>query len=555
MLSSEVSNLRHWLKKSFFAQQLSEAGKNSKAAWRVLHDFIGKLGKKRGGSCHSFSDGGKIVTDGAGIAESFCNFFTNIGPQLAAGVRAPPCGSFRDYLGGRSVSSVFFSPVSPLEIESICQALDPSKGPGHDGFSPAVLRFVSGEISGPLSRLINACLEAGHFPDFLKVARVTPVFKDGDPAQFGNYRPISVLPAISKVFERVIQVRLLSFLKRQGSILATQYGFRRGHSTYMAILDMVENVRKAWEDGDHSIGVFVDFRKAFDTVDHSILIGKLEHLGIRGLPLELIKSYLSNRKQYVVYGTSESSLMEILVGVPQGSILGPLFFLLYINDLPAASSFFRYILFADDTNLFASGKDKDLLLRGLKSGMIKLSDWFAYNRLTLNYSKTEFVRFGKPNVGSSEDNWDLRIDDRPIREVNDSKFLGVHIDKNISWRVHIGKLINKISQTVGIIGRARRFMNGPQLLSLYNTMVLPHLQYCLINWGNFKGDRNIRLRDRLTTLQKCLVRIVSGAPRVSHANPIFFSLGALKVDDLFVHTVRVFSYQAFRGLLPGEMAN
>ena len=136
-----------------------------------------------------------------------------IGPRLAEGVRPPASGSFRDYLGPSSDRSAFFWPTTPSEIESICQALDPSKGPGHDGFSPAVLRFVSAEVSGPLSRLINACLGAGHFPDFLKMARVTPIFKEGDPAQFGNYRPISVLSAISKIFERVIQGRLLSFLK------------------------------------------------------------------------------------------------------------------------------------------------------------------------------------------------------------------------------------------------------------------------------------------------------------------------------------------------------
>ena len=198
---------------------------------------------------------------------------------------------------------------------------------------------------------------------------------------------------ISKIFERVIQVRLLGFLDKQGSFLKSQYGFRRGHSTYMAILDMVENIRKAWEDGEYCLGVFIDFKKAFDTVDHSILLGKLEHLGIRGLPLELIRSYLSNRKQYVVFGDSESPQRDVSVGVPQGSILGPLFFLLYINDLAAASPFFRYILFADDTNIFASGKDKGNLLRGINSELGKLSSWFAHNRLTLD--KTKFINFGK----------------------------------------------------------------------------------------------------------------------------------------------------------------
>ena len=233
--------------------------------------------------------------------------------------------------------------------------------------------------------------------------------------------------------------------------------------------------------------------------------------------------------QYVVFGSSESAHRKVLVGVPQGSILGPLFFLLYINDLSAASAYFRYILFADDTNLFASDKEGDSLLRGVNSELCKLSDWFAHNKLTLNYEKTEFINFSKPRgrgnlVGNS---WDVKIDGRLIREVGSSKFLGVFVDSDISWRVHIGKIVSKISQTVGIIARARGFMDGPQLFLLYNTMVLPHLQYCLLNWGNFKGDRNLGLRDRLLALQKRLVRIICGASRISHADPLFAELATL----------------------------
>ena len=320
---------RRDLKRSFFARRLSEAGKNSKAAWRVLHDFIGKPGKSDA-PCRTFVNNGRSVVGDPEVAESFCHFFSNIGPDLAEKVRVPAGGSFGDYLGPGSRGSVFMGPTSPKEVERICLDLDPSKGPGHDDFSPSVVRSVAAEISVPLSRLINVCLEVGHFPSFLKVARITPVFKAGDPTQFGNYRPISVLSVFSKVFERVIQVRFVSFFEKQGHILGSQYGFRRGHSTNMAIMDMVEKIRKAWEKGEQCPGIFIDFKKAFDTVDHSILVSKLEHLGVRGPSLELIKSYFRNRRQYVVFNGAESSQHEITVGVPQGSILGPLFFLLYI---------------------------------------------------------------------------------------------------------------------------------------------------------------------------------------------------------------------------------
>ena len=182
-----------------------------------------------------------------------------------------------------------------------------------------------------------------------------------DPSSPGNYRPISVLSVFSKIFERIIQQRILSFLKKQGSILGSQYGFRRGHSTFMAIMDMVENINESWENNEYCLGIFVDFKKAFDTVDFSILFAKLQNLGIRGLPLQLIKSYFHNRHQFVSFRGVESVLRKILVGVPQGSILGPLFFLIYINDLARVSPLLRSILFADDTNLFIKSKNRDNL--------------------------------------------------------------------------------------------------------------------------------------------------------------------------------------------------
>ena len=210
-LSSEVNRRRKDMKRAFFAQRLNEAGKDSRKAWGVLHDFIGRSGKSAA-PCRTFDDNGTPITGDQNIADSFCGFYSEVGSSLASKVRVPSSGSFTDYLGPTSPRSLFMFPTDPREIESLCLGLDPSKGPGHDDISPSVVRSAASEISAPLSRLMNVCLEAGHFPDFMKVARVTPVFKADDPTKFGNYRPISVLSVFSKIFERIIQGRILSFL-------------------------------------------------------------------------------------------------------------------------------------------------------------------------------------------------------------------------------------------------------------------------------------------------------------------------------------------------------
>ena len=326
--------------------------------------------------------------------------------------------------------------------------------------------------------------------------------------------------------------RLMDFFDKNEALISGQYGFRTGHSTAMAVLDMVEKIRKAWSHKKVAIGVFLDLKKAFDTVDHNILLAKLEHYGIREEALNLMRSYLADRNQYVSYAGYESERGAVECGVPQGSVLGPLFFLLYVNDMVNACRDLILVLFADDTNVFAEASDPLELFKKVNEGFQKLSIWFRCNKLTLNLKKTEYVYFSGPRGGPAPHEA-IRIGEEGIRQVQGVKFLGVWIDEGLKWTAHIDKVRNKVSQLLGVIGRAGTSLGGRAIHSLYNGIVLPHLQYCLIVWGDFQGSRNKIVGSNLLRLQKRFVGMAAGCGRRVHTDTLFAKFGVLKIQGDF----------------------
>ena len=312
---------------------------------------------------------------------------------------------------------------------------DSNKAPGYDNIPMAVVQHSIGIISRPLTHIINLCISHSIVPDEMKIARVSPLFKFGDQEAFTNYRPVSILPCFSKFLEKGIYNRLLSCIANLGIFCNNQYGFRKGHSMSLALVDLYDKISSAIDCKEHSVGIFLDLSKAFDTVNQNILLDKLSYYGIRGLPLDLVKSYLSDRMQYVQYNQKNSAMQNISCGVPQGSILGPLLFLLYINDLPNVSKFLTVILFADDRNVFYSHIDSSILTRVLKSEIDKLSEWFKANKLSLNLDKTKYMSFKSKQKKES-----LNINNCEIKQVNEVVFLGVILDEHLSWKPQIAML-------------------------------------------------------------------------------------------------------------------
>ena len=327
-----------------------------------------------------------------------------------------------------------------------------------------MIKHIKESIIVPLVHICNRSFVTGIFPSELKIANVVPIYKSGDEMVFSNYRPVSVLPVFPKLLERLVYNRLISHINDNKLLSEYQFGFQKGKSTYLAIMMLVDKITEALDQDESVVGVFLDFSKAFDNVDHNILLQKMDKYGLCGIELKWFENCLSNRMQYVTYNNHKSSHEKNHCGVPQGSILGLILFLLYINDLTSVSECCFSVLFADDTNMFITGKDMDILCHQLNEDLRNIQEWLQCNKLSLNVLKTHYMIFTPRN--KLIDDIDVKILDVQIQRVYVTKFLGVQIDSQLIWKKHIEYTCKKLSKCVGILCKARKkYIN--LLLSAY----------------------------------------------------------------------------------------
>jgi len=343
----------------------------------------------------------------------------------------------------------------------------------------------------------------------------------------------------------VIFKRVYTFLEINSIFYDRQYGFRPKHSTIDAIHDFTNKIYSTIDQTKYGVGIFLDFTKAFDTISHEILLNKLYQYGIRGRPLDWFKSYLKNRKQFVNYKGINSDTQEITFGVPQGSVLGPLLFLIYINDLPSTLKHCGAVLFADDSNLYHSHSNKKDLVSEINQDLIALNNWCKTNKLLLNIEKTHFVCFNDDDEKEEQIKY-LMIGNDKIYNKTSTEFLGMIIDQKLNWHEQIIKIKKKLASQIYIINRAKNFLSKDNLKLLYNSLVLPYLTYGITLWG----ESHSTYLNILVKQQKRVIRIISKKGYRDHTHELFRDLKILKLKDLYKHHTSMTMFRVKNGIIP-----
>ena len=490
-----------------------------------------------------------LIEDSTGMANEFNNFFVNIASKLKESVTDEDHEKLKEFCQAKLPADTKFV-IPPVQKEKVLKFLthiDINKATGTDMIGPRLLKLAAPYIVDEITFICNYSISKSVFPNKWKEAKVTPLYKNGPKEEVNNYRPISILPILSKVLEKHVHDSLSDFLLEYNLLHKTQSGFRTQHSCETALVNMIDLWLNAIDDSKMVGVVLVDFKKAFDLVDHQILMNKLKIYGIKDEALLWFNTYLTNRKQLVSINNCKSDFQQILCGVPQGSILGPLLFLLFINDLPLYTSNVFTDLYADDTTLYDVQNSIGQIEKNLQSALNNLHIWCRSNGMILNSSKTKVML-----VTSSQkrqrlycDNLDLKFSNESLNMISNDKILGVFVHNNLTWSDHIKHLMKKITSSIWLLSKIKTFLSQAHRVQFYKSYIQPHIDFCNIVWGSSSESNKLKI----FKLQKRACKIILDY-NIDDSREVMKSLKIMSIYDRLQLRKAKLMFKVYNNLAP-----
>ena len=479
-------------KSEYIRDQMEANGGDQKKFWKSIQNIIPNSKKSQMSINLINENNGDIVPENQ-TANYINEFFIGIGPKLAASLNKE-----WNYGGIEAEERIEDIIVTNEEIEELSEGINTNKASGLPNISTWVLKEAFLSKTNVIANIINASFEKCKCPDTWKIANVVPLQKDGNKQLVSNLRPVSLLPIQSKIIERIVHKRIFDHLQNNDLLCKEQGGFREGHSTVSTASYFINEIYKAINQKKYTLVAYLDIKKAFDTVNHNILLKKCKKLGIHGNVLNWLKNYLENRKQITIANNVLSDTGNIVCGVPQGSILGPLLFLIYINDLNTCLTSTSDFLYADDTVLLCSGNDLDNIFANMQKDLNNISGWCNSNKLTINSKKTKYTVFGSRNMLKKTKNIKncLTMDGHTLDRVHCYKYLGLSIDDSLSFNKHVQDMHKIVTHKLYMFSKIRFYIGEKEAILLFKTMILPIMEYCDIIYEG-TSMKNLDRIDRL----------------------------------------------------------
>jgi len=551
---NKVSYLINAAKKATYEKKIIQGQNNPSSIWKIFKEF--RAPNEHKSSISSLNINGTETNNPQHISDEFNTFFTNIAAKLKENIPTSDFKDIKSFVSKKVPEPMFYNIpfIDEEKVRTMLSNLDASKSTGLDDLGPRFLKLSANIIYPVVHHIINLSISLSIFPDLWKSAKVSPLFKAGSKCDVNNYRPISILPTLSKLVEKHVHDSVMQYLNHYCLLMQTQSGFRKNHSCETALVHLIDKWLKAINDG-YIIGVvMIDFKKAFDLVDHSVLLNKLVLYKCSQTTVNWFKSYLSDRKQRVNINGTMSAEKSITCGVPQGSILGPLLFLIFINDLPISlhDVINSTDMYADDTTICDIQTSKDTLKTNLQSCLAILETWCTNNGMVLNTDKTKVLMITTPHKRArlGENSISLTFKNVPLQSSNTEKLLGIYVNENLKWNDHVNKIKKKISTNIWLLSRIKMYIPLHARILFYKAYIQPHLDFCSVVWG---GTNNTNIH-KLYILQKRLCKTIFGKDytTVSDAMEV---MSSLNIQDRIIVNKAKFMYKVSKGLVPGYITS